>query len=265
MPQGIGLDPVVEKHGDGTRSLARITPHAIPDAVCDLWCYEDKFGVGEPGRLADGGLQFAHKHARLDGVELTTVLTPGSDSVAIRLTVTGPNLESVQAVRRVNACWQFRGSNSFGNRGHYVRDFVGRCFVHTDAGITRLTATRRHPDTRRPADDPRNSPPWVQRYVPAWGDHPGQPAASWGNSDDRPTRSLVGVVSRDGRHLAAWACGRCVGIGQGWHDCLHLLPDMSRDVDATTRRIETTSRMYFLPNDTDALLARYQQDFGEES
>jgi hypothetical protein len=262
MSQGIGIEPVIEVHGDGARSLARITPHAIPGAVCDLWCYEDKFGLGDARALPDGGLEFTHRSARLADVQLTTVLTPGVDSVAIRLTVTGPDAESLQGVRRVNACWQFRRSSSFGNRGHYVQDFVSRCFVHTDAGITRLTDTRRHPDTRRPADDPRNSPPWVQRYVPAWEDHPGQPAASWGNSDDRPTRSLVGVVSRDGRHLAAWGCRRCVGMGQGWHDCLHLLPDMSRDLDGATNRIETVARMYFLPNDPDALLARYAEDFG---
>ncbi len=265
MASAVHVEAVIEDHGDTTRNLARITPAGIPGAVCDLWCYEDGFGVGDARTLADGALEFRHSHARIADVELTTILAPGPDSLAIRLIAAGPNPESVQAVRRVNACWQFLRSHAFGNRGHYVRDFVSRCFVHTENGITRLTDTRRRPDTRRPPEDPRNSPPWVQRYVPAWERHPGQPDASWGNSDDRPTHSLVGVVSRDGQHLAAWACRKCVGIGQGWHDCLHLLPDMSQDYDTTANRIETTARMYFLPNDMDALLARYQQDFGPES
>ncbi len=260
MSADIQLVGVVEPHGDGARSLARITVPAIPDLVCDLWCYEDKFGVGEASAQPDGGLLFRHAHAAMPDVELVTRFTPGADHIAMRLTVTGPDAESVRSVRRVNACWQFRRSNSFGNRGHFVRDFVSRCFIHTDAGFTRLTDTRRHPDTRRLPGHEQNSPPWVQRYVPAWADHPGQPEASWGNSDDRPTRSLVGVVSRGGQHLAAWGCRRCVGIGQGWHDCLHLLPDLSLDYDPATNRNDSTAILYFMPNDPDALLARHGTD-----
>ena len=259
MPS-VQVECVVEQHGDGSRSLARITVPDIPDLVCDLWCYEDKFGVGEAS-VVDGDLLFTHAHSTTPDVELTTRMTSGRDRVLIRMTVTGPDEESVRAVRRVNACWQFRRSPTFGNRGHFVRDFVGRCFVVTADGVTRLTDTARHPDTRRPKDDDQHSPPWVQRYVPSWMPHPGQPVASWGNSSDRPTESLVGVVSRDGKHLAAWGCRRCVGIGQGWHDCLHLLPDMSLDYDPATNRIESVAILYFLPNDPDALLARYREDF----
>jgi len=47
MSELIQLHGVVEAHGGGSRSLARITVPAIPNLVCDLWCYEDKFGVGE--------------------------------------------------------------------------------------------------------------------------------------------------------------------------------------------------------------------------
>lgn len=256
----VEIEGVVEPHGDGRRSLARITVPAIPGLVCDLWCYEDKFGVGEASE-SDGALVFRHAHATIPDVELATRLTPGAGHVLIRLTVTGAAEDSVRAVRRVNACWQFRRSATFGNRGHFVRDFVRRCFVFTDGGFTRLTDTSRRPDTRRPPDHDQNSPPWVQRYIPDWMPHPGQPEASWGNSDDRPTESLVGVVSRDGEHLAAWGCRRCGGIGQGWHDCLHLLPDMPLDYDPATNRIESTAILYFTPNDPDALLARYRSDF----
>ncbi|MBT3267459.1 hypothetical protein HN371_09920 [Candidatus Poribacteria bacterium] len=261
MSELIQLHGVVEAHGGGSRSLARITVPAIPNLVCDLWCYEDKFGVGETHEESDGSLRFRHTHANMPDLELVTHLTGGVDHVVMRLTVAGPDEQSVRSVRRVNACWQFRRSSSFGNRGHFVRDFVSRCFVVTDAGFARLTDTQRHPDTRSPADHAQNSPPWVQRYVPAWMDHPGQPEASWGNSDDRPTRSLVGIVSRDGAHLAAWGYRRCVGIGQGWHDCLHLLPDLSLDYDPAANGIESTAILYFMPNDPDALLARYEADF----
>ena len=73
--------------------------------------------------------------------------------------------------------------------------------------------------------------------------------------------SLVGAVSRDGEHLAAWGCYQCSGIGQGWHDCLHLLSDLSLDYDGETSRIASRSVFYFMENDADELLARYKADF----
>ena len=257
----IGIEFVKEQSGEETRTIARITVPSISDLVCDLWCYEDKFGAGEGHPQADGSMILKHHRADNSQIELTTHLVPSLDTVVSSIAVTGPDEDGVQSVRRVNACWQFRNSDSFGNREHFVRDFVNRCFVYTDKGFTRMTDTERFPDTRRPPDHEYNSPPWVQRYVPIWKEHPGQPEASWGVSTDRPVYSLVGAVSRDGRHLAAWGCYQCDGIGQGWHDCLHLLPDLSLDYDREKNRIASRSVFYFMENDPDKLLAKYRADF----
>lgn len=262
MEKGIRIE-FVEKHKGEERAqtIARITVPAITDLVCDLWCYEDKFGVGEGHPQADGSMILKHRHADNPQIELTTQLIPSSDTVESLVTVTGPDEGSVRSIRRVNACWQFQNSDSFGNHGHFVRDFVNRCFLYTNRGFVRMTDTKRFPDTRRPSDHEYNSPPWVQRYVPVWEEHPGQPKASWGVSTDRPVYSLVGAVSRDGEHLAAWGCYQCSGIGQGWHDCLHLLPELSLDYDGETNRIASRSVFYFMENDPDKLLARYKADF----
>jgi hypothetical protein len=64
-----------------------------------------------------------------------------------------------------------------------------------------------------------------------------------------------------GKHLAAWGCCQCDGIGQGWHDCLHLLPDLSLDYDKDKNRIASRSVFYFMENDPDKLLAKYRADF----
>jgi len=261
MGKGIGIKFVKEQKGKETRTIARITVSAIPDLVCDLWCYEDKFGVGEGYPQADVSMILKHRRSDNPRIELTTHLMPSSDTVVSSIMVTGPDENSVRSVRRINACWQFRNSDSFGNRGHFVRDFVHRCFIYTDKGFTRMTDTQRFPDTRRPPEHEHNSPPWVQRYVPVWEEHPGQPEAGWGVSSDRPVYSLVGVVSKDGKHLAAWGCYQCSGIGQGWHDCLHLLPDLSLDYDAETNKIVSRSVFYFMENDPDKLMARYKADF----
>jgi len=172
MTKGIGIEFVKEQKGEEIRTIARITVSAIPDLVCDLWCYEDKFGVGEGYPQADGSLILKHRHSDNSRIELTTHLVQSSDTVVSSITVTGPDENSVRSVRRINACWQFRNSDSFGNRGHFVRDFVNRCFIYTDKGFTRMTDTQRFPDTRRPPEHEHNSPPWVQRYIPVWEEHP---------------------------------------------------------------------------------------------
>jgi hypothetical protein len=169
----IGIEFVKEQNGEETRTIARITVPSISDLVCDLWCYEDKFGAGEGHPQADGSMILKHQRADNSQIELTTHLVPSLDTVVSSIVVTGPDEDAMQSIRRVNACWQFRNSDSFGNREHFVRDFVNRCFVYTDKGFTRMTDTERFPDTRRPPDHEYNSPPWVQRYVPIWKEHRG--------------------------------------------------------------------------------------------
>lgn len=261
MNNTIRIEFAQEQHGSENRTIARITVPSIPSLTCDLWCYEDKFGVGEGDSQDDGSMILKHRHAEKPEVELRTHLIPSSETVVSLATITGPDERAVRSIRALNACWQFRPSNSFGNRGHFVRDFVNRCFLYTSKGFQWLTDTQRYPDTRRGPDDEKNSPPWVQRYCPLWEEHPGQPQAGWGVSSDRPAYSLVGAVSRDGKHLAAWGTRQCIGIGQGWHDCLHLLADLQLDYDTQRNQIVSRNVFYFTENDPVALLERYKSDF----
>ena len=253
-----------------TLTFARMTVSGIPDLICDLWCYEDKFGIAEPYAQKDGNMIFKHQHLDNPGVEATTHLMPSADAVESVVTVTGPDEAALRSIDTINACWQFRPSESFGNQGHYVRDFVHRCFIYTDRGFTRLTETERFPDTRpwdllpRSARPPRheyNSPPWVQIYIPVWREHPGQPNEGFGISTNRPIYSLVGCVSRDGKHLAAWGCYQCLDLIQAWFDCLHMLPDLQFDYDATSNQIVSRGKFYFMENDPDKLIERYKGDF----
>ncbi|MFH1919771.1 MAG: hypothetical protein ABIP48_07810 [Planctomycetota bacterium] len=121
--------------------------------------------------------------------------------------------------------------------------------------------TQRFPDTRRPATHKTNSPPWVQNYIPAWREHPGQPKAFWGNSTDQPVYSIVGEVSRDMKYLAAWGCKRSSLIGQGWHDCLHIGADLLLDYDESANRTVSHFKMYFMEFDPEKLLRQYKEDF----
>lgn len=249
-----------DTRGDRVFTMVRIAVPTIPNFECDVWCYEDALGQGEGFPQSDGSMIVKHKHPA--GADVETRLVPSVGAVDWFITVTGPTPEAVQAVRSVNGCWQLCRAPGFKSlKGQFVESFVNQCFVFTDRGFTLFKDTKRYPDTRRAPDHATNSPPWVQQYVPAWRPHPGQPKAFWGVSDSRPTYSLVGIVSRDGKHLAAWGCNRSNGLSQGWHDCLHLGPDLRGDYDRKANRTVSHFKMYFMRLDPEKLLVEYKKDF----
>lgn len=249
-----------EKHGDRVFTMVRIAVPTIPDFECDVWCYEDALGQGEGAPQPDGTMLVRHRHPK--GAQVETKLVPSEGAVDWYVTVTGPTPESVKAVTSVNGCWQLRRAPGFQSlKDRFVESFVNQCFIYTDRGFTFLKDTERFPDTRRPATHKTNSPPWVQIYVPAWRKHPGQPKAFWGNSTDQPVYSIVGEASRDGKYLAAWGCKRSNSIGQGWHDCLHIGPDLRPDYDEETNKTVSHFKMYFMEFDPQKLLEQYKKDF----
>lgn len=249
-----------EKLGDKVLTLARIAVPTIPQFECDVWCYEDALGQGQGSPQPDGSMILRHKHPK--GAEVETRLVPSAGAVDWFVTVTGPTPDAVRAINSVNGCWQFRRAPGFQSlKDQFVESFVNQCFVYTVRGITFFKDTLRFPDTRRPATDKTNSPPWVQQYLPVWQRHPGQPAAFWGISADRPIYSLIGIASRDRKYLAAWGCRRSNNLSQGWHDCLHLGPNMRPDYDERQNRTVSHFKMYFVDFDPVKLLDAYKRDF----
>jgi len=225
----------------------------------DIWCYEDQLGRPVAHTLDAGILTLTH---RLGKAIVTTQFTPAEDGVKVLVEVTGPDAESVKAVESLNPCWQFRRAESFQNRGDYVEDFVARCFVILENGLTFMKDTRRIPGTRADKTDKANLPrPWIQEYYPVWREHPGQIPGRRGNSLDRPVYPLIGCISRDGKYLAAFAWPETARLGQVWHDCLHPRPVIGESYDPKTNRIVSRARIYFRENDEEALIAAFKRDF----
>jgi hypothetical protein len=78
MEKGIGIEFVEKRKGEEiAQTIARITVPAIPDLLCDLWCYEDKFGVGEGHPQADGSMILKHRHADNPQIDTNTTLRRG--------------------------------------------------------------------------------------------------------------------------------------------------------------------------------------------
>jgi hypothetical protein len=261
--------------GPKVQTLVGIEVPTIPGFACDVWCYEQAFDNRERGEAKpqpDGSMILTHTRG---DTTVTTHVVPGFASYPgewggtpcadFNITVTGKTKDDVLAITSLNPCWQLRRAKGFSSDGKFVENFVNQCFIFTEKGFTLLKETTRFPDTRRPADDERNSPPWVQNYYPVWRRHPGQPEGFWGLSTDRPIYSLIGEVSRDGRYLTAFGCRRSALLGQGWHDCLHISPDMRDDYDEAANRITSRWRMYFMENDPARLLGQYVADMRPET
>ena len=239
--------------------LVTIVVREIPALRCDIWCYEDQ--LGKPVSHTKDGDTLVLTH-RLNEATVISRFEPTDDGAEIRVEVSGPDAESVRAVGSLNPCCQFRDADAFKNRGDYVEDFVARCSVFLEDGLTLLKDTRRVPGTRERKDDKANLPqPWIQEYFPVWRKHPGQIPGQRGYSLDRPVYPLIGCVSQDGKYLAAIAWPEARSLGQVWHDCLHPRPAIGESYNDEANRTVSRGRVYFLPNDEAVLLAAFKRDF----
>ena len=157
----------VEKGRYGTYVTVRSA--SMSDLILDMWCYE--LGQGEPISHEREGNTMVLVHQSGEA-KVTTRFEPCPDGVDIRVPVMGPNAEAVRWVRSLNPCCMFDRSTAFRGTGDYVDDFVARCFVFLDSGLTLLKDTKRLPGTL-PKDDARakGPKPWIQEYYPARRKH----------------------------------------------------------------------------------------------
>src|SRR5205814_548249 len=123
----------------------------------------------------------------------------------------------------LNLCCGFqRSRGAFGNYPDPFPEFVARSFIFTEKGQTFLDKTVRRKLPKAAADDPRTNPPWIQDYSPVW--LPVKPPVT-GNtwydcSPDRYTIPVMGVVSRDKKHLVALASDASDRLCQAWAPCI---------------------------------------------
>jgi ankyrin repeat protein len=247
----------VERKRNGTYLMIRT--ESIPGLLLDVWCYEDKLGDATRYEKQGGAVVLIHK---LEEATVTTRFEPRQTGVDIQVHVTGPTAEAVRKVQRLNPCCQFARSAAFRSKGNYVDDFVARCFVFLDAGMTLLKDTKRIPGTRPRTDDKANYPkPWIQEYFPAWRKHPGQIKGQRGYSPDRPVYPIIGAVSRDGKYLAAIAWPETASLGQVWHHCIHPRPVITESFDAKTGETCSRGKIYLMENNEEKLLRQFKEDF----
>ena len=128
-------------------------------------------------------------------------------------------------------------------------NYIERSFIFTAGGLKTLDRTRRTEEAIYRGG---------QVYVPAGvstNDVNPRPL-----SPEIPVNNLIGCYSADGRWLLATAWDQTQELFQGVIVCLHADPRLGGLQPGERKQLR--GKVYFLPNDPAALLARYRRDFG---
>ena len=238
--------------------------------VLDLLCYEHSGMTYLDHKTLDGGvIELRHRSNKSSHVLLITTVTPepGAIELVARPALAQPDSDVTlpDTLPRPNLCFRVKRSQQFfGSFPHPFPDFIRRCFIFTEKGMTFLADTERKrlPRIEDQPDDPRNQPPWVQVYTPLWRPVARQKSKeTWYNySPDRYALPVMGVVSQDGKHLTAIANGSATTLTQAWQECLHNFPGwLPADAPPKDRRMRV--KIYIMPNDPDRLIRRVLKDF----
>lgn len=238
------------------KDILTISGAHLPGGKVDVWYLEAFCRRGSTGRDW-GQTTIPHQTELLPGappntLRLRTVVEPqvevlheiraGADEVEFRLTLknNGPAFAEVdwfQPCIRVNRF-----------TGHTQRDYVGRCFIYTDRGLTWLDRTRRSEDAIYRGG---------QVYVPEGIDlNDVNPRPL---SPDKPVNGLIGCVSADDQWLLATAWDHTQELFQGVIVCIHNDPRVGGLQPGETKQLR--GKLYLMKNRPEELLNRYQRDF----
>jgi hypothetical protein len=235
----------------------------LPDFTCDTWCYESDLIFLDAKALDGGRVQLRHRWNAHPEMIVVTTVTPEKGAVHFLAKAEldrdkGDKLPP--SVQPLNACWQLRNAPAFASQPDPYPEFVKRCFIFTEAGLTFLDKTQRGKIPVRPDNDPFNNPPWVQMYGAVWRPPMQAGPKSWAAySADRYIYPIIGAVSRDRKGLAALANKNASTLGQAWHDCMHN--NASWEAEKPGGEPVWHIAIYALENNPDDLLRRVAQDF----
>jgi hypothetical protein len=180
-----------------------------------------------------------------DGVQVAHTITAGEDEVDFRLVATNPTKQASQA-HWAQPCIRVDG---FTGRGQ--DDYVSQCFVFLDGELTRLPTQ-----------------PWSTkaRYVPGQVYCPKHVDRDDVNprplSELVPSNGLCGAFSADNKWVMATAWEPYQELFQGVRVCMHADFRIGGLKPGETKKIR--GKIYFVPADVPALVARYKRDFPEQ-
>lgn len=187
----------------------------------------------------------------IDGLVVEHEIVARDDEVEFRLVAHNPTAVRSQA-HWAQACVQLAGFTGRDPAGPDIEDYLPKCFVFLDGRLERMP-------TRDWARQARYTPGqvWRPAHVPETDVNP-RPL-----NPRRPSNGLIGCFSHDERLVFATAWEPYQELFQGVIRCLHADFRLGGLEPGETRRVR--GRIYVVPADIPALLARYERDFPEHA
>jgi hypothetical protein len=190
-----------------------------------------------------------HLRCRLqDGVMVDHVITAGEDEIDFRIQAENPTAHASQAhwAQPCIRVGEFTGLGADKTDDAYA--YITRCFVVIDGQLARMP-------TADWATEARYTPGqvWAAPEVPADDVNP-RPL-----NPRRPSHGLIGCFRADDKLILAVAFEPYQELFQGVIRCLHS--DFRLGGIPAGQRRQVRGKLYLVPNDVAALLARYERDF----
>jgi hypothetical protein len=208
--------------------------------------------TAEKLEASDDGRVIKLRDKLMDGVVVEHVITAGKDEVDFRLVAHNPTDKASEAhwAQPCIRVEQFTGTTKEDARA-LVPEYAKKCFLFLDGKLTRMP-------TEPWADKARYTPGQV--YCPKGVDR--------NDVNPRPLSSLVpssglcGCYSADEKQIMAVAWEPYQEIFQGVIACIHSDFRVGGLDPGETKKIR--GKLYIVPADVPALVARYEKDFPEQ-
>lgn len=273
--------PKLQFYRNAERTIVSACFATIPNCTFDLWMYESSpdfslpdvasaqysdrfcFEFTNERTLPEGSLELEHKVSSIDEIILKTTLTPFSEGVdiVVKPVILDSGVKDTIALPVPNLCFQTVNAEAFKSDPNNYQEFVGRCFIFTENGPVFLDATQRMKNAVKfSEDDPRNNPPKAQLYTALSRDVP--PTSKMfgaGHSPDKFVTPVIGIVSRDKKHLIAVATRNADLMWQAYVDCVHNNP-IWEPMDGPIEERMLHTRIIFMENNLDSLAQKVQED-----
>lgn len=185
-----------------------------------------------------------------DGILVDHVITASSSEVDFRITARNP-AQAASEVHWAQPCIQLGGFTGFTTQGRAQEDYLPKCFVFIEGKLARMNAIQ----------------PWAKqaRYVPGQVWCPAHVPRADVNprplSPLVPSNGIIGCFSADEKIIFAVAFEPYQELFQGVIRCLHSDFRLGGLKPGETKQVR--GKIYIVPNDMAALLARYARDFPE--
>ena len=186
-----------------------------------------------------------------DGIVVDHTITASTDDVTFAITAHNPTA-TASVAHWAQPCIRLGNFTGYDDAGKDIDDYLPKCFLFLDGKLVRMNEIK--PWSKEARYIPGQV--WCPQNVPRTDVNP-RPL-----SPLVPGNRLIGCFSGDEKQLFAVAFEPHQELFQGVARCLHSDFRIGGLKPGETKTIK--GKIYLIPNDVPALLARYAKDFPEQ-